>query len=689
MRFTPNLIEEIKARLPVSQVVSRKVSLKKAGREFRGLSPFKNEKTPSFFVNDQKGSWFDFASGQNGDIFKFIMLTEGLTFPEAIERLAGEAGVVLPKETDYDKAQDDQRTRLYALVEASAAFFEAKLRAPEGETARKYIAKRGLKVSAVNRFRLGFAPNSRNALKDHLTKLGYTPDEMIKSGMLIGGEDIKGPPYDRFRGRLMFPITDMKDRVIAFGGRALEADVPAKYLNSPETPLFHKGSILFHAAKARPASHDKGRIIAVEGYMDVVALAEAGFAESVAPLGTALTADQVKLLWRMAPEPILCFDGDSAGRKAAHRAIDTVLPHLKPGTSVRFAFLPDTFDPDDLIRQEGPEAMEAVLTAARSLSDVLWDREWSQGDWSTPERRASLEQNVYALIRQIEDQSVRGHYADDVRERLARAFGRSQSVNPAPGYAPASSHGQSHGEPPPYEPPYQQQDTSQREPWQPKPRSQGQFNGQSNGQFQGRKSGFGGGSGKWQPRGGNGRGSPFGAPMGPQPPSLALKNSPLGSSASGRPDMPPREVLLLRILLNHPWMLEEHSETIAGIAFKATSLARLRDALLVLQSRTMPLDSAGVRTQMTNSGFGTIMSLIDQHSTHKSDRFAELDAARNLVEEGWRDVLRLQAREVGLQQPLDDAEKAWSEQLSDEAFDRIVELQHLKSKPVGADDKQE
>jgi DNA primase len=687
MRFTPNLIEEIKARLPVSQVVSRKVSLKKAGREFRGLSPFKNEKTPSFFVNDQKGSWFDFASGQNGDIFKFIMLTEGLTFPEAIERLAGEAGVVLPKETDYDKAQDDQRTRLYALVEASAKFFEDKLRAPEGETARRYLAKRGLKMSAVNRFRLGFAPNNRTALKDYLTALGYSADEMIKSGMLIGGEDIKGPPYDRFRGRVMFPITDMKDRVIAFGGRALEADVPAKYLNSPETPLFHKGSILFHAARARPAAHDKGRIIAVEGYMDVVALAEAGFTESVAPLGTALTADQVKLLWRMAPEPILCFDGDSAGRKAAHRAIDTVLPHLKPGSSVRFAFLPDTYDPDDLIRQEGPAAMEAVLTAARSLSDVLWEREWAQGDWSTPERRASLEQTVFKLIRQIEDPSVRGHYADDVRDRLARAFGRAPTSNQVVNFpVPFAAN-----EPPPYEPSYEpayerddhqpahRPEPWQQQPWQAKPRGQDTF----------KRGKPGNGQNRWLPRGGNGRGSPFGAPMGPQAASSFLKNSPLGSSASGRADMPPREALLLRILLNHPWMLEEHSETIAGIAFTAAPLAHLRDALLVLQTRTIPLDSVAVRTQLTSSGFGTIMSLIDQHATHKSDRFAELDAARDLVEEGWRDVLRLQAREVGLQQPLHDAEKAWSEHQSEEAFDRIVELQQLKSRPVGADDKQE
>jgi DNA primase len=684
MRFTPHLVDEIKARLPVSQVVSRKVALKKAGREFRGLSPFKTEKTPSFFVNDQKGSWFDFASGQNGDIFKFVMLTEGLTFPEAVERLAAEAGVSLPKENDYDKSQDEARQRLYTLVEASAKFFEEKLRAPEGEGARAYIAKRGLKPTAVTRFRLGFAPNHRSALKDHLTRLGFTADEMVRSGMLIGGEDIKGPPYDRFRGRLMFPITDLKDRVIAFGGRALEADVPAKYLNSPETPLFHKGHVLFHAARARPASHDKGRVIAVEGYMDVVALAEAGFTESVAPLGTALTVEQVALLWRMASEPILCFDGDSAGRKAAHRAIDTVLPHLKPGTSVRFAFLPDTFDPDDLIRQQGPDAMETVLREAKSLADVLWEREWGLGDWSTPERRAKLEQQMYALIGTIEHESVRGHYVDDVRDRLARAFGRTLNQVSVPAFAAASPTAYQSGYPATAPArsmaPYQQagQQAGQATAYPYPQRGQGAF--------QGRRQGSGSGAKPWAARG-FGKGGPFGQPIGPQSASLSLKNSSLGSSASGSLNVPPREILLLRILINHPWMLEEHSETIADITFSAQPLEKLRDALLVLQSRNIPLDSAGVRTQLTTTGFAKLLTLIDQHSTHKSDRFAEPDAARELVEEGWQDVVRLQAREVGLKGPLREAELAWFELLSEEASDRIVELQQQRGKAVAVDEK--
>ncbi|MES1180181.1 MAG: DNA primase, partial [Hyphomicrobium sp.] len=263
---------------------------------------------------------------------------------------------------------------LYRLLEASAEFFEASLKTGAGAEARRYLEKRGLAQQTIQSFRLGFAPNSRSALTAHLKSKGFSSADMATAGMLITGDDIP-EPYDRFRNRVMFPILDLKGRVIAFGGRALEKDVPAKYLNSPETPLFHKGHILFNAARARTAGHEKNRVIVVEGYMDVVALAEAGFEETVAPLGTALTEDQLKLLWRFAPEPVLCFDGDSAGLKAADRAVEVALPWVKPGYSVMFAFLPTGLDPDDLIRQQGADAMTQVLARTRPLIDVLWERE--------------------------------------------------------------------------------------------------------------------------------------------------------------------------------------------------------------------------------------------------------------------------------------------------------------------------
>ena len=396
MRFDPSFLDEIRARLPVSQVVARKVQLKRAGREFKGLSPFKDEKTPSFTVNDQKSFYHCFATGAHGDIFKFVMETEGLTFPETVERLAGEAGVPMParqEPTPEMERRKSERERLYELLEHTNRWFQEMFRKPEGRDARAYLDRRGLSRDTIAKFQIGFSPNSRHALKQELAKAGFTDHEMALSGMAIHGEDIR-VPYDRFRGRVMFPIHDLKGRVIAFGGRALDPDVPAKYLNSPETPLFHKGAILYNAAGARQSAYEREQIIVVEGYMDVVALSQAGFDNAVAPLGTALTDNQIKLLWRMSPEPLLCFDGDLAGKKAAFRSVDTVLPHLSPGQSLTFAFMPDGLDPDDLIRAEGPSALANVLEHARPLADVLWEREWADGQWQTPERRAALEKTA-------------------------------------------------------------------------------------------------------------------------------------------------------------------------------------------------------------------------------------------------------------------------------------------------------
>ncbi len=418
MRFPPSLLDEIRTRLPVSQVVARKVALKRAGREMRGLSPFKQERTPSFFVNDHKGSWFDFSSGQNGDIFKFLMLTEGLSFPEAVERLAEEAGLPVPAASPREAQQEDERARQFALLQAACRFFEEQLARPIGSDARRYLARRGLAADTIARFKLGYAADSKSALKEQLAKGGFTAAEIAASGLVITGDDIP-VSYDRFRHRVMFPICDLKGRVIAFGGRALDANAPAKYLNSPETPLFHKGAVLFNAHNARRPAHDKARVIVVEGYMDVIALSEAGFPETVAPMGTALTEDQVRNLWRIAPEPILCFDGDAAGRRAAFRAVETVLPHLAPGLSVQFAFLPEGVDPDDLIRQQGPEAFQAVLSRTAPLFDVLMQREEQRGEPAmTPEQRASLEVRLKALVARIADSGVRRQYETELNAIL-------------------------------------------------------------------------------------------------------------------------------------------------------------------------------------------------------------------------------------------------------------------------------
>src|SRR5271157_4023089 len=411
MRFSPAFLDELRERLSVSEVVGKRVKLHKAGREWKGLSPFNKEKTPSFFVNDQKAMWFDFSSGKNGNIFDFVMQTEGVSFPEAVERLAGQAGVPMPVMTREAQAYEERRKTLQDIVELAAKFFEANLASRAGARGRGYFADRGITPATQRKFRLGYASAEQYALKEHLGAAKIPVEDMVEAGLLVAGEDI-AVPYDRFRDRVMFPISDWRGRIIAFGGRALEKDVSAKYLNSPETPLFHKGATLYNIAAARAAAHNAGksgadnllgRVIAVEGYIDVIAMVTAGYEATVAPLGTALTADQLALMWRMADEPILCFDGDAAGRRAAYRALDLALPLIKPGKSLKFAALPGGQDPDDLVRSGGREAVEDVLAASRPLADMLWARESEAGPFTTPERRAALEARLAEVIATIAD----------------------------------------------------------------------------------------------------------------------------------------------------------------------------------------------------------------------------------------------------------------------------------------------
>ena len=417
MRYPADLLDEIRSRVPVSRVVERHVKLRRAGREYIGLSPFKTEKSPSFTVNDHKGFYHCFASGEHGDVFTFLMKVEGLAFPEAVERLAAEAGVILPAPKPVDEAKVSHETRIREALEAACHFFESALAGREGNAARAYLEKRGVQFSEIKLFRLGYAPDNKAALKQHLGGKGFSLAEMQDAGLLIHGDDI-AIPYDRFRGRLIFPIMDAKRRVIAFGGRALLPDQQPKYLNSPETELFHKGHILFNLAAAREAAKTAKTVIVAEGYMDVIALARAGFANAVAPLGTALTSDQLRLLWTMSPLPTLCFDGDTAGQKAAHRAMDTALPHLEPGRSLQFAFLPEGRDPDDMVTGGAKDVLGKVLGEPVPLIDVLWARERDRHPLSTPEQRASLEARLMEAVQQIEHKSLRFHYVSALRERL-------------------------------------------------------------------------------------------------------------------------------------------------------------------------------------------------------------------------------------------------------------------------------
>ena len=421
MRFPPGLLDEIRARLPVSEVVGRRVKLKKQGREWRGLSPFNKERTPSFFVNDQKQFYHDFSSGKHGDIFKFVMETEGLTFPEAVERLASVAGVALPKFSAETDAQEQRRRTLYDILELAAKFFEASLASKEGASARGYLADRSVHPSTQLEFRIGYAPASRFALKEHLASYGISNDDMIEAGLLIAGEDIP-VPYGRFRDRVIIPIADQRGRIVGFGGRTLNDSVQPKYLNSPETPVFHKGATVFNFHRARQAAHDAGSVVAVEGYMDAIAIYQAGIHGVVATMGTAFTEEQINTLWKLSDEPIVCFDGDKAGISAAYRSVDRILPELRVGRSFRFAFMSGGQDPDELIRTSGVDAFRSVLSGSLPLWEMLWEREIAQADIRTPDGRAVLEKQLYDLIRTIKDPIVGKSYYRTCRVRLSDFF---------------------------------------------------------------------------------------------------------------------------------------------------------------------------------------------------------------------------------------------------------------------------
>src|SRR5262245_24378264 len=420
MAFPPGFLDELRARLSLSDIVGRKVALKRrSGAEHAGLCPFHNEKTPSFTVNDKKGFYHCFGCGAHGDAVGFVMKTEGLSCPEAVEKLAREVGLQIPRATAADRERAERVSTLQQVVEEAARWFQKQLRLPVGRQGLDYLRGRGLEEAVIDDFRLGFAPDSRDGLLAHLKRENVPVEKIVEAGLAIQPEDSGREPYDRFRGRVMFPINDRRGRVIAFGGRVMGAGEP-KYLNSPETPLFHKGANLYCLDRARQAATKDQPVIVAEGYMDVIALHGAGFTGAVAPLGTALTEGQLAELWKLADEPYLCFDGDNAGRRAAARAAERALPLLRAGKSLRFLALPAGEDPDSLIRTRGPEAIRRVLDLARPLSDVVWDMETEGRVADTPERRASLQRAVEQRVAAIADPVVRDYYRSDMRGRLGR-----------------------------------------------------------------------------------------------------------------------------------------------------------------------------------------------------------------------------------------------------------------------------
>jgi len=646
MRFTPQFLEDLRARLPVSEVVGKRVKLKRAGREWKGLSPFQQEKTPSFTVNDQKQFYHDFSTGKHGNIFDFVMEIEGVSFPEAVERLASMAGMPLPAVTPDAARHEQRRKTLHDVMELAAKFFTETLASKNGAKARGYLADRAITPATQLQFRLGYAPPDRFALKEYLGAQGIPTEDMVEAGLLVSGED-KPIPFDRFRDRVMFPINDARGRVIAFGGRALEKDVPAKYLNSPETPLFHKGDNLYNLATARQAAHDGSPLIVVEGYVDVIAMVTSGFGGAVAPLGTALTENQLALLWKMADEPILCFDGDRAGQKAAYRAADLALPHLKPGKSLRFALLPEGQDPDDLARSGGRGAIEEVVGAARPLAAMIWAREIEGGSFATPERRAALEARINELANSVRDEVVRRYYRQDLIERLQRTF--------AP--EPARNFGGRSG-------------------------FQGRnFSGESPRRFQPRQSGGGGGGGG---KFADGRAGGFASgPLGRGPYQAAspqLANSPI--MRGQRSSLSRREALILQCLINHPWLLHEHLEEVAALEMAHPEAHKLRAGIIAAfandhhHSPDPDEQSEKMHTDLERSGFSQILQRVERAITTVAVWGARAGAAREDVLSTWHQLVVLHQKTHALLREKKDAELALGEEPSDAHMAWLKDVSH-------------
>ncbi|WP_371169072.1 DNA primase [Aliiroseovarius sp. 2305UL8-7] len=439
MSLPPGFLDELRTRLSLSQVVGRKViwdprKSNQAKGDLWAPCPFHQEKTASFHVDDRKGYYYCFGCHEKGDAISFVRETENVGFMEAVEILAGEAGMQMPARDPKAKEKADRRTQLAEVMEMAVSHFRLMLKTAAGAEARDYLTRRGLSDAALERWEIGFAPDAWQGLWDHL-KGKNVDDDLILGAGLAKPSQKGGKPYDTFRNRILFPIRDARGRAIAFGGRAMDPDDNAKYLNSPETELFDKGRSLYNHGPAREAAGKGNPLIVAEGYMDVIALSEAGFGATVAPLGTAITEDQLRLLWRIAPEPIIALDGDTAGLRAAMRVIDNALPLLEAGQSLRFSIMPEGKDPDDLLKERGPEAMQALIDGAIPMVDLLWRRETEGKVFDSPERKAALDKDLRIAIARIQDPSIRSHYGQAIKDKrwdLFRARPKGQGAGKRP-----------------------------------------------------------------------------------------------------------------------------------------------------------------------------------------------------------------------------------------------------------------
>jgi len=421
MKFSTEILNEIKDKISVSQVVEKTVQLKKRGKEFVGLSPFTKERTPSFTVNDEKQFYHCFSTNKHGDIFTFLVEVGGLSFPEAVEKLADEAGVQLRTFSPAEEEKFNKSKKLYEALEISKSFFSSEIFDNDNSLALRYLKNRGLSNDIVNSYEIGYAPKG-NKLEKYLISNGVSHEIMTLAGMTIKDENKKDNFYDRFRNRIIFPIRDIRNRVVGFGGRVINTEDQPKYLNSPETPVFHKGGLLYNFSKIRPNIKNNDNLIVVEGYMDVVSLASKGLHNAVAPLGTALTETQLNLLWKETDSPIICFDGDKAGKQASFRASEIALKLLKPNKTLRFINLPDNLDPDDYIKNNGLENFNKYIKNASPLTAIIWDSCLQESNIETPEGKAGFETLLRRKLNLISDKSIKKHYGLLFKEMLDKFF---------------------------------------------------------------------------------------------------------------------------------------------------------------------------------------------------------------------------------------------------------------------------
>lgn len=604
MRFDDRFLDEIKSRVRLSDVIGKTVKLKRQGREFAGLSPFTKEKTPSFFVNDDKGFYHCFSSGKHGDLISFLQETERLSFVEAVERLAAEAGVPLPEPDSRSVEQDKKRQGLSEWLELAAQWFEAELRRPIGKAAREYLIRRGLPEAEWARFRLGFSPSGRTALKDYLVAKGAKPGELVEAGLLIAPEEA-GAPYDRFRDRIIFPIADARGRVVSFGGRAMDPQARAKYLNGPETSVFHKGGLVYGLPEARKLLHaggDDAPLVVVEGYMDVIACQRANIA-AVAPMGTALGEDQMEVLWRLHPEPTLCFDGDNAGRRAAARAIERALPLLKPGKSFRFAIVSGGKDPDDVLREQGAGALRAQLTATTPFVDAVFTKERELEPLDTPEHRAGLKQRLRQAANAIGDKDLAQAYRDELLHRYDQLF--------------PSSRPQRSGEP---------------------------------GPRRGLRRPLGPGS-RWRASGMTDDWSP---------------PTPEGKAAAKRlsHSLEPVAAAVAKGALDDPPRLDEHLEELEAHGFGDPLLKELANEIIRLRLEADHLDTEALARHLRQRGFAGLLTDIDRAAPQAGAPFLKQDVTLADARSSWSHAFAVLTRMAALERAIDSAKRSMADESS-------------------------